>query len=119
MPKRRIDEEIIAVLHLFPSCYYFNRIINYIINNRSLLRTLEVSSIAVKCMFSYRCALDYCYYKKPSRQDIIKALTEQEACECLKEVKEKIKCAEEKVNNTQSNYDRYLNITDKKRKEDV
>lgn len=57
--------------------------------------------------------------KKPSRQDIIKALIEQEACECLKEVKEKIKCAEEKVNNTQSNYDRYLNITDKKRKEDV
>ena len=57
--------------------------------------------------------------KKPSRQDIIKALIEQEACECLKEVKEKIKCIEEKANNTQNNYEKCLNISDKKRKEDV
>lgn len=57
--------------------------------------------------------------KKPSRQDIIKALTEQEAHECLKEVKEKINSVEEKVNNTQNNYEKCLNISDKKRKEDV
>lgn len=57
--------------------------------------------------------------KKPSRQDIIKALMEQEAREHLKDVKKKINDVEEKVNNAQSNYDRYLNIPDKKIKEDA
>lgn len=56
---------------------------------------------------------------RPTKQEIIKALLEEESRLDIKEIKRKIDSCEKKVKDLHNNYEKCLNILDKEEKEDV